>query len=196
MDRPLFSNIGHLVEHLGRGPAAQGLMRSLAVVEPEAGAQFPPGFTGVDRLNGTAEEFIQDVAGRVDQSRRIQISSDGFSSYHGAIKRSFKKGMVDYAQVVKQYENGKYVGSIKRRMQGNSDYSQISTSLMERHNLTTRMSLRRYNRKTNAHSKKIEHHYLSLALYFTWYNFCRMHSTIKMTPAMKAGLSTHQHDFE
>ena len=141
--------------------------------------------TSTDRQKESADEFVEDVTGRLDLSHRVQVSSDGWSPYHGAIKRHFQ-GKADYAQVVKHYDSsGKYEYSEKRRMQGNPDYSKISTSLMERHNLTTRMSLRRYNRKTNAHSKKIEHHYLSLALYFHWYNWCRIHSTIGTTPAVK-----------
>ena len=126
----------------------------------------------------------------------LTVSSDGWSPYHGAISKYFR-GQADYAQVIKHYEsNGRYSGSTKKRMQGKPDYSKISTSLMERHNLTTRMSLRRYNRKTNAHSKKLEHHYLSLALYFTWYNWIRVHSTIGTTPAVQAGLTKHVHDME
>ena len=70
------------------------------------------------------------------------------------------------------------------------------TANMERHNLTTRMSLRRYNRKTNAHSKKLEHHYLALSLYFTWYNWIRVHSTIGTTPAVQAGLTSEPYNFE
>ena len=152
--------------------------------------------TSVDHLTETADEFVEDVAGRLDLSQRVQVSSDGWSPYHGAIHRHFQ-GKADYAQVVKHYtSDGRYDGSTKRRMQGNPDMASVSTSLMERHNLTTRMSLRRYNRKTNAHSKKLEHHYLSLALYFTWYNWIRIHSTIGTTPAVKAGLSKYKYEME
>ncbi len=152
--------------------------------------------TSTSRATEYADEFIEDVASRLDLSHRVQVSSDGWSPYHGAIYRHFR-GQADYAQVVKHYDSsGRYEYSEKRRMQGEPDYSKISTSLMERHNLTTRMSLRRYNRKTNAHSKKIEHHYLALALYFHWYNWCRVHSTIGTTPAVKAGLTKYEDDLE
>ena len=152
--------------------------------------------TSTSRATEYADEFVEDVASRLDLSHRVQVSSDGWSPYHAAIYRHFK-GQADYGQVIKHYENnGRYSGSTKKRMQGHPNYDKISTSLMERHNLTTRMSLRRYNRKTNAHSKKIEHHYLALALYFHWYNWCRVHSTIGTTPAIKAGLTSYKDDFE
>ena len=141
-------------------------------------------------------KFVNDVASRMNQDNPIQISSDGFNPYHAAISKAFER-KIDYARVVKQYEtNGQYKGSKKVRLTGRPDRSRISMSLIERHNLTTRMSLRRYNRKTNAHSKSIEYHYLSLGLYMFWYNFIRVHSTIGTTPAVRAGISNVQYDFE
>lgn len=141
-----------------------------------------------------ALEFMDDVAGRL--SHRVQLSTDGHGSYLTAVEGAFG-GNVDYAQVVKVYgtgeETGKVIDTHKTPIVGQPDLFEASTSHMERHNLTTRMSLRRFTRLTNAHGKKIEQHVNALALYFTWYNFCRIHSTLQQTPAMAAGLAETQH---
>ena len=137
--------------------------------------------------------FIQDLRGRL--ANRVQISTDGNFQYQKVIPTVFA-GKVDFAQVIKEYESGRYVGSTKKKITGNPDYQKIGTTFMERHNLTTRMSLRRYNRKTNAHSKKLEYHYLALSLYFCWYNWIRVHSTIGTTPAVVAGLTKFTYDME
>ena len=113
---------------------------------------------------------------------------------------------VDYAQIVKTFEAenvgpGRYsppkvLGIRKNVFMGKPDYSHISTSYVERQNLTMRMSMRRFTRLTNAFSKKLENHAHMLALYFVHYNFCRIHTTLRMSPAMAAGVSDKLHDID
>ena len=137
--------------------------------------------------------FMQDLRRRL--AGRVQISTDGLPSYTKVTPTVFNQE-VDFAQIVKQYEGSKYVGADITKVCGNPRMERVSTTLMERHNLTTRMSLRRYTRKTNAHSKKMEHRSYALSLYFVWYNFCRVHSTINTTPAVQAGLTPHVFDMQ
>ena len=146
-----------------------------------------------------ASAFMDDLANRV--RTRIQLSTDGNAPYIEAVKGAFA-GEVDYAQLVKEFgtgeDTGRVVGSAKQRISGRPQFSKVSTAHMERHNLTTRMSLRRYTRQTNAHSKKLENHYLALALYFVRYNFCRTHSSLGTlaTPAMASGLSDRPYSMD
>ena len=149
-----------------------------------------------------AQMFVRDLASRVT-SERVQITTDGLGSYAAAIERWFYH-RADYATEIKDFgylgdENPdqKYspmiVKSVKRRtLYGVPDPDHITTSHVERNNLTMRMSMRRFTRLTNAFSKKIENHALALSLHFMYYNFVRVHSTIKTTPAMAAGVADHQ----
>jgi transposase-like protein/IS1 family transposase len=132
---------------------------------------------------------------------RPTIHTDGYAPYETAVPKVFHQ-KVDFGQIIKQYHNtpghdsqsryspGGIIGVRKTVMCGNVDPDQIGTSRMERFNLTTRMSVRRFTRLTNAHSKKTRNHDAMLGLYFAFYNFCRKHQTIKATPAQKAGLAT------
>ncbi len=137
---------------------------------------------------------------------RVQLTTDGHRAYLEAVEGAFG-GDVDYAQLVKLYgadptvPEGRYspahcVGSKKVAVVGNPVQADISTSHVERHNLTTRMSIRRFTRLTNAFSKKLDNHCHSLALYFTWYNWVRTHTTLKQTPAQAAGLTDEQYGFD
>jgi IS1 family transposase len=152
-----------------------------------------------------ALDFMEDVASRVTD--RIQLTTDGHSVYIKAVENSFG-GDVDYAMLVKHYgkdENPDHrysppvcTGCTKMPMTGNPDKSKISTSYVERHNLTIRMHNRRFTRLTNAFSKKLANHEASVALFAFHYNFCRSHQTLtkaakglKTTPAMAAGLTDH-----
>ena len=147
---------------------------------------------------GCATEFMQDLAGRL--SNRVQLTSDGLKIYLNAVIDSLA-GDIDYAILHKVYgadrpDAARYspavcIGCEKAEMIGNPDPKHISTSYVERANLSMRMSMRRFTRLSNAFSKKIENHAASVAIYFTWYNFGRVHQTLKMTPAMRAGIANH-----
>lgn len=146
----------------------------------------------------TAAVFMKDIALRLHS--RVQLTTDGLHAYLNAIDGAFT-GEVDYAQLVKIYGfaegNGterKYsppvcTGAKKTLVCGNPDDQYISTSFVERQNLTMRMHIRRFTRLTNAFSKKIENHCYAIALHFVYYNFCKIHKTIRITPAMEAGLT-------
>ncbi|MCY2928804.1 MAG: IS1 family transposase [Planctomycetota bacterium] len=146
---------------------------------------------------GYATEFMRDVAGRI--RNRVQLTSDGHKPYLEAVEDAFG-GNIDYAMLKKIYgpdgghENVRYsppvcIAARATPITGNPDPAHISTSYSERQNLTMRMSMRRFTRLTNAFSKKIENHAAAVALHFMYYNFCRIHQTLRITPAMAAGLS-------
>lgn len=132
-----------------------------------------------------ARRFARDLKERLAQ--RVQITSDGHHSYVQAIQAAFG-GDVHYGMLVKDYD-GKELNIEKRSVIGNPDMAAISTSAVERQNLSMRMGMRRFTRKTNAHSKKMENHCHALALYFLFHNFIRINSTLRITPAMAAGVT-------
>lgn len=148
----------------------------------------PTWLVGV-RDTETATDFIKDLASRM--SDKIQLTSDGFKIYENAVNGTFGAN-VDYAMLVKQYDGKQhYIGSEKRIIIGSPKKEYISTSLVERQNLTMRMSMRRFIRETSGFSKKVENHCAMVNIYFMYYNFARIHSTLKITPAMEAGISKH-----
>ena len=145
-----------------------------------------------DRDASTAAQFMEDVASRL--ANRVQLTTDGFRAYLDAVRGAFRWN-VDYAMLVKLYgPNRRYVGARRVPISGEPDLAHISTSFVERHNLNMRMGMRRFTRRTNGYSKKIERHVAMVALYTLYYNFCRIHQTLRMTPAMAAGIDSTLHD--
>jgi IS1 family transposase len=146
-----------------------------------------------------ASQFMEDLASRV--STRIQITTDGHRAYAQAVEGAF--GMdVDYAMLIKLYGESpdnpdtryspvECIGTRTAVLNGNPNPRHISTSFVERQNLNLRMGVRRFTRLTNAFSKKFENHCHMVAIYFAYYNFCRVHQTLRVTPAMEAGLTDH-----
>ena len=146
----------------------------------------------------TARMFISDLRHRI--YGRFQLTSDGFAAYAAAIERSFE-GHIDYAQIVKvfgspvdgekRYSPAECIGCERKVVTGYPNPKHISTSYIERANLTMRMGMRRFTRLTNGFSKKIENHVAAVAIHMMHYNFARIHKSLRVTPAMEAKVSDH-----
>ena len=150
-----------------------------------------------------AEIFIKDLAGRL--AHKVQLTTDGHRPYLNAVEEAF--GMdVDYAMLIKLYKGGNQdetryspadcIGAHKEAISGEPDMDHVSTSYIERQNLTMRMSIRRFTRLTNAFSKRVENHMHAVALHYMHYNFVRIHKSLRMPPAMKAGVTEHLWEIE
>lgn len=148
----------------------------------------------------TARDFMADVASRI--VNRVQLTTDGHIAYLEAVRDNFGTD-IDFAQLVKvygsssdsnnpterKYSPSKLQSINKIPISGNPDDKHVSTSFVERQNLTMRMHMRRFTRLTNAFSKKLENHYHAISLHFVFYNFCKVHKTLRVTPAMEAKLT-------
>jgi IS1 family transposase len=166
----------------------------------DAKSKLIPCYAVGKRTAETTRALIGDLSERL--ANRVQITTDGFRFYINAIENSFGSD-VDFAQLVKLYGDygqhdaaGKYSPSpilecISKIIQGNPDEKHISTSYIERSNLTMRMAMRRFTRLTNAFSKKAANLKAACALHFAYYNFCRVHKTLRVTPCMEAGITDH-----
>ena len=157
-----------------------------------------------ERDGMAAIEFMDDLRARLED--RPQISTDGLSAYVEAVEGAFG-GDVDFAQVIKEYgklsteDARRYSPPVctsikKRRIEGDPDMKLANTSYVERSNLTMRMGMRRFTRLTNAYSKRTDRLIAALHLYFLHYNFCRVHKTLRVTPAMEAGIESTVRDTE
>jgi hypothetical protein len=147
---------------------------------------------------GAAYHFMHDLKDRL--THRVQLTTDGHKAYLSAVEDAFGSE-IDYAMLVKMYGQDRgmeahyspprCIGCATIGVRGNPAPEDISTSYVERQNLTMRMCMRRFTRLTNAHSKKIQNHEAAIALHYTHYNFCRIHSSLRVTPAMEAGVADY-----
>lgn len=157
-----------------------------------------------DRVAASANAFMKDIASRL--RNRVQLTTDGLAAYVEAVYGAFGVN-VDFAQLVKiynevtkedqrKYSPAEHVGNKKTKVYGKPDFLLISTSYIERQNLTMRMHMRRFTRLTNGFSKKLQNHCYALALHYVYYNFVRIHKSLKVTPAMEAGIANDTWDVE
>jgi len=166
----------------------------------DAETKLVPSFMIGTRDGGTAFDFMQDLAGRL--ANRVQLTTDGHKAYLEAVESAFG-GDIDFAQLVKiygtpqnkgperKYSPENFCGTKFSVVSGDPEAEKISTSYVERQNLTMRMGMRRFTRLTNGFSKKVENHAHAVALHFMYYNFGRIHKSLRITPAMAAGVSDH-----
>ena len=180
-----------------QGQFGYGDVWTWVAIDPDT--KLIPCFTLGGRGPATAKTFMDDLAARL--ANRVQLTTDGHRVYLDAVENAFGSN-VDYAMLVKvygedrgerevRYSPGEYVGCRAMPMTGNPKKRDISTSFVERQNLTMRMQMRRFTRLTNAFSKKVENLGWAVALHFMHYNFCRVHQTLRVTPAMEAGIADH-----
>jgi len=165
----------------------------------DAETKLIPAFLVGKRTTENTLHFLRDLQWRI-ATERFQLTTDAFEPYRARIEEVFGIG-IDYAQLKKVYEGAEgareryspsaFVTAIKTPIIGNPDHVHISTSFIERQNLTLRMGMRRMTRLTNAFSKKLSHLKAAVALHFAHYNFMRVHRTLRITPAMAAGLTDH-----
>jgi IS1 family transposase/lambda repressor-like predicted transcriptional regulator len=169
----------------------------------DADTKLIPSWIIGPRDSVSARIFVNDLASRL--ANRIQLTSDGLGAYLSAVEKAFH-GHVDYAQLQKIYGNdpeaekryspAQCIGCERKVIDGDPDPAHVSTSYIERANLTARMGMRRFTRLTNGFSKKIENHSASVAIHVMHYNYARIHKTLRVTPAMAAGVSDHVWELE
>jgi IS1 family transposase len=169
----------------------------------DADTKLVPSFMVGSRGAHTAKFFMDDLASRL--ANRVQLTTDGHRVYLQAVEDAFGSE-VDYAMLVKiyghegandtKYSPAECIGCQTVGITGRPNPAHISTSFVERQNLTMRMKIRRFTRLTNAHSKKVENHLWAIALHYMHYNFCCVHQSLRVTPAMAAGVTDHAWEVE
>jgi IS1 family transposase len=168
----------------------------------DAETKLIPAYTVGKRNRETTYAFLTSLRDRIAEEHRFQITTDGFVFYRKGVEEVFA-GQADFAQMIKLYGDhgqhdaaGRYspapmIETIIKIRDGRPDMRHISTSYIERQNMTMRQAIRRFTRLTNAFSKKLDNLKAACALHFAYYNFCRIHQTLRVTPAMEAGLTDH-----
>jgi IS1 family transposase len=172
------------------------------VISVDADTKLIPSYTVGKRDHATTYAFLSDLRERIAEEHRFQLSTDGLVFYRRGVEDVFA-GQANFAQIIKIYGDygqhdaaGRYspapmIETIIKIRDGRPDPRHISTSYVERQNLTIRMAIRRFTRLTNAFSKKLDNHKAACALHFAYYNFCRIHKSLRVTPAMEAGITDH-----
>lgn len=194
----IWSFVGAKQDHATPEKKAQGWGDVWTWVAIDPQTKLVPTFMVGGRGSRTAKRFMEDLASRL--SNRVQLTTDGHKVYMQAVEDAFGTD-VDYAMLVKiygedsapekRYSPAECIGCQRVGIVGSPKESLISTSHVERQNLTMRMKMRRFTRLTNAFSKKAQNHVWAVALHFMHYNFCRVHQTLRVTPAMEAGIADH-----
>jgi IS1 family transposase len=188
-------------KHFNNGGYAGDIWTWVAI---DADTKLIPSWLIGMRDVASARTFIEDLAGRL--AHRVQLTTDGLKLYINAVDRAFGNE-IDYAMLIKiygqidadgqrRYSPATCIGCERHEVTGRPDPDHISTSYVERQNLTMRMSMRRFTRLTNGFSKKLENHSANVALYFMYYNFAKVHMTLKTTPAVAAGIADHAWSLE
>jgi len=194
----IWTYVGKKEKHVGYGDNPEVVGDQYVFVAMDSETKLIPCFRVGKRNAANAWYFVQDLQARL--TNRVQLTTDGFRPYKDAVEDAFGAN-VDYAMLVKMYSEsgqadtryspGEIVDARPIPITGNPNPRLISTSHIERQNLTIRMQLRRFTRLTNAFSKKLENLKAALSLHFAWYNFCRVHSSLRVTPAMACELANH-----
>jgi IS1 family transposase len=194
----IWSFVGAKAKNVSKEKKQEGWGDIWTWIGIDADTKLVLGYLVGGRGAGWAKDFMEDCASRI--SNRVQITTDGHKGYLEAVENAFGAD-IDYAMLQKiygapadnetRYSPATCIGCDMKVVSGDPDPKHVSTSFVERQNLTMRMQIRRFTRLTNAFSKKVDNHRHSVALHYMYYNFCRVHQTLRCTPAMEAGLTDH-----
>jgi IS1 family transposase len=197
----IWTFVGKKQRQVREGDSAE-LGDAWVFVAIDADTKLIPAYTVGKRNRESTYQFLLGLRERMAEDRRFQLTTDGFAFYRRGVEDVFA-GQADFAQLIKLYGDygqhdaaGRYSPSpimevITKIQDGRPDPHHISTSYVERQNLTMRMAIRRFTRLTNAFSKKLDNLKAACALHFAYYNFCRIHKSLRVTPAMEAGITDH-----
>lgn len=196
----IWSFVGAKAKNTTEEKKAEGWGDVWTWVALDADTKLVPCWHVGSRDASVALDFMEDLASRL--ANRVQLTTDGHKAYLEAVDTAFGSE-IDYSMLVKlygsegsnnpekRYSPGECTGAKQVAINGRPDKEHISTSFVERQNLTMRMGMRRFTRLTNGFSKKLENHEAAISLHYMHYNFCRIHQTLRVTPAMEAGISDH-----